>query len=286
MDGVLLINKKRGYTSRDIVNIVGKTFHTKKVGHTGTLDPMAEGLLVICVGKATKLVEVLTHDEKEYIAEVTLGMETDTLDLEGKLLKEETVEKTEEEIKNTLNNMIGTYLQEVPIFSAVKIDGKKLYEYARAGKKIELPKRKVTIKELELISPISYENGKTVFRIRTVVSKGTYIRALIKDIAASLNTIGVMSKLTRTRVGNFSLKESVTVENVEQTDLISIEEALKDYPKVVVSSMLEKQIRNGAILENTYSQLPIAFYNESGDLLALYKQYEKDITKIKPWKMF
>ena len=140
-DGIIIINKPKDYTSRDIVNIVSKHFNTKKVGHTGTLDPLATGVLVICVGKATKLVDYLTSTYKEYIAEFILGVETDTLDITGNVLKEEKISKSKEEIEKVLNNMIGEYVQEVPIYSAVKINGKKLYEYAREGIDIELSKR-------------------------------------------------------------------------------------------------------------------------------------------------
>lgn len=286
MNGIILINKESGYTSRDVVNIVGKKFQTRKVGHTGTLDPMAEGLLVLCIGSATKLVEVLTHDEKEYIAEITLGVLTDTLDKEGTILKEENVHKEKEEIETVLQDRIGTYMQEVPIYSAVKIQGKKLYEYAREGKEIELPKREVEIKELELLGDVHYQDGKTIFQIRTVVSKGTYIRALIKDIASSLNTIGMMSKLNRTRVGNFLLKDSVRLETLNENCLIPSKEALKEYPMVEVDEILEEKIKNGSLLPNVYLELPLLFVNKKGELLALYKLYEKDITKIKPWKMF
>lgn len=146
MNGILLINKEKDYTSRDVVNIVSKCLNTKKVGHTGTLDPIATGVLVICVGKATKLVDYLTSTYKEYEAEIILGISTDTYDITGNILKEENVKIEKKEIEKVLNNMIGTYLQEVPIYSAVKIDGKKLYEYARENKEIELPKREVDIK--------------------------------------------------------------------------------------------------------------------------------------------
>ena len=150
-DGILIIDKPKDYTSRDVVNIVSKKLNTKKVGHTGTLDPLATGVLVICVGKATKLVDYLTSTYKEYEAELILGIKTDTADITGNILKEEDSIKKKEEILETLNNMIGKYNQTVPIYSAVKINGKKLYEYAREGKEIELPKREVEIKTLELL---------------------------------------------------------------------------------------------------------------------------------------
>ena len=186
MDGILVVNKPIGYTSRDIVNIVGKILNIKKIGHTGTLDPIATGVLVLCIGKATKLVEILTSTEKEYIAEVTLGLNTDTLDNTGKILTEQIVHFEKEQIVETLNSMLGFYNQEVPIYSAVKLNGKKMYEYARENKEINLPKRTVEIKKIELSSDIKYENGKTIFEFRCLVSKGTYIRSLCEDIAKKM----------------------------------------------------------------------------------------------------
>ena len=163
MNGIVLINKEKNCTSRDVVNQVSKILKTKKIGHTGTLDPIATGVIVLCIGKATKLVEVITSYDKEYEAEVILGIKTDTKDITGKILKEEKAIISKENIEECLKKMIGTYNQTVPIYSAVKINGKKLYEYARKNEEIELPKRKVTIKELKLISDITYEKEKTKF---------------------------------------------------------------------------------------------------------------------------
>jgi len=148
MDGIVLVDKKVGYTSRDIVNIISKKLNTKKVGHTGTLDPIASGVLIICVGKATKLVKLLTSEDKEYIATITLGILTDTLDTEGKILKEEKIHINKSDIEDVLNTMRGKYIQEVPIYSAIKVNGKKLYEYAREGKEVILPKREVNIYDI------------------------------------------------------------------------------------------------------------------------------------------
>ena len=195
MNGILLIDKPSGLTSRDVVNIVGKSLGTKKIGHTGTLDPLATGVMVLCVGKYTKLVEMLTSYNKTYEASIVLGIKTDTLDITGKVLEEKCSNISLSDILLALKKFEGVYDQEVPIYSAVKINGKKLYEYARENKTIELPKRSVNISKISLISDIKYENNKTLFSIRCNVSKGTYIRSLINDIASSLNTIGVMKEL-------------------------------------------------------------------------------------------
>lgn len=288
MNGILLVNKKENWTSRDVVNKVGKILGTKKVGHTGTLDPLATGVLVLCIGSATKLNEILTSTYKEYEAEITLGLLTDTLDITGNELKEEKVKVNKEQILEALNKMTGKYVQEVPIYSAVKVNGRKLYEYARAGESVELPKREVDIKELELIGNIKYTDNKTIFNIRCLVSKGTYIRALVNDIANSLNNIGVMSKLTRTKQGKFKLENCYKIEDIESGNykLISITEALNNFPKVVVDGYLENLIKNGAVINDEWKQEHILFIDKNNCLLALYKSYDKDKTKLKPWKMF
>ena len=282
MDGVIVIDKEKDYTSRDVVNIVGKHFKTKKVGHTGTLDPLATGVLVICIGQATKLVELLTNHDKEYIADITFGIETDTLDITGNILKEENTNFSKEEIEKVLNEYQKEYDQMVPIYSAIKINGKKLYEYAREKEKIELPSRKVKIYKIDLLK---YEqiNNKTHIQIKCNVSKGTYIRSLIRDIALSLNTVAIMTDLIRTKVGEFTLKDSILLEDLENNDKIySIEQILKNYPTIEVDNNLEFKIKNGCKIPNTYNQEYIVFKNKE-KVLGLYKN-EDGILKL--YKMF
>lgn len=287
MNGILLVNKEENYTSRDVVNKVGKILETKKIGHTGTLDPLATGVLVLCIGSATKLNEILTSTYKEYEAEITLGLLTDTLDITGNVLKEENMKINKEQVLEALNRMTGKYIQEVPIYSAVKVNGKKLYEYARAGEVVELPKREVDIKGLELVGDLRYTDNKTIFNIRCLVSKGTYIRALVNDIATNLNTIGVMSKLKRTKQGRFDLEDCYTLDDIENGNykLISIDEVLNEYPRVMVEGREEKLVSNGAIIDNSWNKDKILFIDKNNILIALYKTYEKDKTKLKPWKM-
>ena len=165
MNGVFLVDKEAGVTSRDVVNEIIKKTETNKVGHTGTLDPLATGVLAVCVGRATKLVDYLTNADKTYIAEITLGIETDTLDLEGSVLKEEIPMITDENIFQAVMSMKGKYEQEVPIYSAIKVNGKKLYEYAREGIAVELPKREVEIYDISVVSPVVRENNKIVFSV-------------------------------------------------------------------------------------------------------------------------
>lgn len=287
MDGIVLINKEKNCTSRDVVNQVSKILKTKKIGHTGTLDPIATGVLVLCIGKATKLVEVITSYDKEYEAEVILGIKTDTKDITGKILKEEKAIISKENIEECLKKMIGTYNQTVPIYSAVKINGKKLYEYARNNEEIELPKRKVTIKELKLISDITYEKEKTKFKIKCHVSKGTYIRSLIEDIATNLNTIGTMENLKRTKQGNFQIANANTIQDIENNKfkIYPIEEILEKFYKIEMTDDLYFKIKNGSIIKNNYNHDIVAF-TKNDKVIAIYKEYSKDKTLLKPWKMF
>ncbi len=285
MNGVIAINKEKGYTSRDIVNIVGKVYHTKKVGHTGTLDPMATGVLVVCVGKATKLVSLLTATEKEYVADVLLGVETDSLDTDGNVLREENVDCDQTRIDQVLKSMKKTYLQEVPKYSAVKVKGKKLYEYARSNQEVKLPKKEVTIYDLERISDVFYENGKIRFQIRCKVSKGTYIRSLIRDVAHELGTIGVMSGLCRTKQGEFELKDCVSLEQLkEQPTIQSIAHVLSIYPQKVVDGKEEEMILNGRKLSNRYNEKTIVFLNKDHHVLGIY-QFDEEEQMMVPWKM-
>ena len=287
MNGILLVNKPAGITSRDVVNKAGKILGTKKVGHTGTLDPLATGVLVLCVGSATKLVEILTATEKEYVAEMILGIKTDTYDITGNILEDNKIIKSEEEIRNVLMSMQGTYEQEVPIYSAVKIDGKKLYEYARENKSIELPKRMVTISKIELLN-IEEEAEHTKFSFLCKVSKGTYIRSLVCDIANKLSTVGSMTKLNRVKQGDFSLEQCYTLEDIEQGNfqLLDIKDCLNKFPKVIADGKLLNAIKNGSIVTNRWAKDEILFTDKNDSIIALYKKYDKDESMLKPWKMF
>lgn len=282
MDGIIVIDKPKGITSRDVVNNVCKSLNTKKIGHTGTLDPIATGVLVLCVGKATKLVEVLTSNDKEYVATVKLGILTDTLDTDGKVLKKQETFVDKNELLNILNSFVGTYNQSVPIYSAVKINGKKLYEYAREGIEVKLPKRMVEIKNIELLE---FSNDSYKFKVN--VSKGTYIRSLIKDINDKLGVIGVMSDLRRTRQGKFIIDDSYTLEAVKNGNykILTITDVLKDDKCVIIDDTLYKVIKNGGIIKNYYKDEYVTFIYHD-DVVAIYKVYDKDKTKMKPYKMF
>lgn len=288
MNGIIIVNKPYGYTSRDVVNILCKKFKTKRIGHTGTLDPIATGVLILCIGSATKLVEALTSDDKEYIATVELGTLTDTLDNTGNVIKEEKTNVNVNQIKKALEKMQGVYEQEVPIYSAVKINGKKLYEYAREGINVDLPKRTVNIKSLELINNIKYENNKTTFQIRCHVSKGTYIRSLVNDIAHELGTVGTMTSLNRVKQGIFNISDAYTLEDIENDNykLLSIKEALSNVKQVIVSGEELFKIKNGTRLENIYHSDKVLFLDEFNNEIALYKTLDNDDKILKVYKMF
>ena len=266
-NGILVINKDKGYTSRDVVNVISKLFKTKKVGHNGTLDPLATGVLVICLNKYTKLNELLSSDEKEYIAEVTLGIKTDTLDIEGNVLEKKETFVDKNDLVKTLKKYETTYEQEVPIYSAVKVNGKKLYEYARSGEEVILPKKKVTIKEIELLD---FENNK--FTFKCLVSKGTYIRSLIRDILNDLGVIGTMSNLIRTRQGIFDIKDAYSLDDIRNGNykLLLVKDVL-DIDKVTVFGELKFKILNGNKIKGNYSVM-VLFLDENGKELAIYKK--------------
>lgn len=282
-NGILIVNKPSGITSRDVVNIVGKTLNTKKVGHTGTLDPMATGVLVLCLGNALKVCELITANDKEYIAKVILGIETETLDTTSPIINTKKTNITKEEIEKVLNSFKGSYLQEVPKYSAVKINGKKLYEYAREGKEIELPKKMVTIYDIQLVSDITYYNDTTSFYIKTTVSKGTYIRSLIRDIGYKLNTYGCMDSLERTRQGIFNIDNSYTLEEIKNNNykLLSIEKSLPNIPLVEVDNKTLFKIRNGVKLKKFFDG-DMAIIKDKNKVVAIYKN---DLNESKLFKM-
>ncbi len=281
IEGIIIVNKDLNQTSRDVVNKLCDFFGTKQIGHAGTLDPIATGILVICIGRATKLTSILTGHDKEYIAKMKLGITTDTYDITGKILTEIKPVITEESIKEALNNFLGNYEQEVPIYSAVKINGKKLYQYARDNENIALPKRNVSIKSIELIEINNYE-----VTFKCLVSKGTYIRSLINDLGSYLGCGATMMSLQRVKQGEFNLTDAVTLEEVfnNQYKLISIAEIFNDMPKEIVSADKLKLITNGSIISKDFST-KYKLYYENTKLIAIYEEYHKDSTMAKPFLM-
>lgn len=282
-NGLLVIDKPSGYTSRDVVNIVSRFFNTRKVGHAGTLDPIATGVLVIAVNDGLKILEYLSEENKEYIATVKLGIATDTLDISGNILKQnDNYFVDQSKLKSVVESFKGKYLQEVPLYSSVRVNGKRLYKYAREKEKVILPKREVEIFDIELLEVTHDE-----FTFKATVSKGTYIRSLIRDIGEKINLLCTMKNLRRTKQGLFSLEDSISIQDIENNrfKFISSKNLLNNYPKVQVDDELERKIINGAILDNIYEYEALVFENDK-ELLALYGIYQKDSSKIKPIKVF
>lgn len=285
MNGIIVINKPKDYTSRDIVNIVSKKLNTKKVGHTGTLDPLATGVLVLPIGRALKVSELLTSNTKEYIAEVILGYETDMLDITGTEIKRNIPSVTKEELLKVLKSYIGKYNQEVPLYSAVKVGGRKLYEYARSGTPVIPPSKEVEVYSLELISNLKHIKGAVEFTIKCEVSKGTYIRSLIRDIAYSLNTYGTMKNLIRTRQGIFTLKDAYTLKDIEENNykLLSIKECLPNIKTTVIEEPLLTKVKNGMVLDKFFKENMSLLLDKEGKEIAIY--IASGDNKVKPYKM-
>lgn len=285
MNGILIINKPKDYTSRDIVNIISKKLGTKKVGHTGTLDPLATGVLVVPIGRALKISELLTSDKKEYIAEVILGYETDMLDITGTETKRNIPNVTKEELEKVLKNYTKKYSQQVPMYSAVKVGGRKLYEYARKNEQITPPSKEVEIYSLELLNGPIKQNNTIEFTIKCEVSKGTYIRSLIRDIAHSLNTYGTMKSLIRTKQGPFALEDSYTLQDLEENNykILTIKEALPNIKTITIEEPLLTKVKNGMILDKFFEEDKALLLDKSGKEIAIYTDCGNN--KVKLYKM-
>jgi tRNA pseudouridine synthase B len=254
VDGIINIYKPKEWTSHDIVAKI-KRITGEKVGHTGTLDPLAQGVLPILIGKGTQCSKYLVNHDKKYRVELKLGKRTETLDAEGKIIEEKEIpqnmleQSNKSNIEKTLKTFEGEIEQKPPIYSAIKVKGKKLYEYARKGQEVEIPTRKITIYSIEL-KQIKKEKNIIIFDV--YCSKGTYIRTLCEDIAKKLNTIGYMQNLLRIQVGEFNIKDSITLRMENKTDLeniekniITIEKIFSKHPKVNIEQSKIKYFLNG-----------------------------------------
>lgn len=278
MNGVIVVNKPKGITSRDVVNKLVKVFGTKSIGHIGTLDPMAMGVLVCLIGKYTKLGSIMVNHDKEYIATFKLNVLTDTLDIEGKVLKTDNKIISLEDMQGAIEHFNGlTYMQEVPIYSAVKVNGKKLYDYARSNEDVILPKKEVTIYKLELVS---FEDE---VKIKCKVSKGTYIRALIRDICAYLGTYGVMTDLVRTKLGDYDISDAYSLDEISDGTykLYSLEDIF-DLDVRYINDDNHKQIYNGNIVKDKNSNYIL--YKEGDKAVAFYTRINEE--ELKPLIMF
>ncbi len=247
LNGIVVLNKPKEYTSHDAVNVIRKILGTRKVGHTGTLDPNAVGVLPICVGKSTKACDMITFSDKEYIAEVRLGITTDTYDIWGSIMERRDADVSEDELRQAVANFTGEIMQVPPMYSAIKQNGKKLYELARQGIEVERLARKVTIYECEILK---FE-GDT-FTIRVKCSKGTYIRSLCHDIGKLLGCGACMTSLVRTMSSVFSIDEAMTFEEIKakvergENVLGCVDRIFTDYPKYVATDAVRERLLNGA----------------------------------------
>lgn len=279
MDKFLIINKEKGYTSRDVVNILTKIFGIKKIGHFGTLDPLATGVLVVGIGKYTKFCDLDLFSLKEYQVEVLQGVKTDTYDITGKVLALDNHYLSREEVLELLKTYTKTYLQEVPIYSAVKVNGKKLYEYARENLEVILPKKEVTIFKNELLA-----YSLKTFTFKTEVSKGTYIRSLINDMANSKNCLLTMQNLKRLRQGPFTIADAYTLDSVKAGNFKFLDlEDILDYDIAYLDAKNKNKILNGAyILKKNKDYL---LFLEGDEKKVLYRVCQ-DNKMMKPFLFF
>lgn len=249
MDGIIVINKEKEYTSHDVVAKLKKKLNISKVGHTGTLDPNATGVLPILIGKGTKFSKYLINHDKIYEVELELGKKTDTADIEGKVIEEENVDEKyiKENLLQVLESFVGKQEQIPPMYSAIKKNGKKLYEYARAGEKVDIEPRKIEIYKIDL-----NKYDKNIITFVVSCSKGTYIRSLCEDIAEKLNTVGYMKNLKRLQVGKFNIKDAVYIDDIDLKNvndyLITLEEILRGIPCINLDEKKLKLFLNGVQL--------------------------------------
>lgn len=296
INGIIVIHKETGFTSHDVVAKMRGICGQKKIGHTGTLDPAATGVLPVCLGNATKLCDMLTDKDKEYVAELLLGVETDTQDTTGEVLSRREVNMSEEQVRLAAESFVGAYNQVPPMYSALKVNGKKLYELAREGKEVERAARPVEIHELEIL-----EMNLPVVKMRVACSKGTYIRTLCADIGEKLGCGGTMQSLQRTRVGSFSLENALTLGELQEkkdqgeleTVVIPVDEVFADCPALHVREEFRKLLDNGnSFFPNQTVEKKrygigewVRVYRDDNCFVGVYA-YEESRKWYKPVKMF
>jgi tRNA pseudouridine55 synthase len=281
MDGFLLIDKPIGMTSHDVVAKVKRKFNLKKVGHTGTLDPFASGLLILCVGKATKLASLFSNLDKSYTGIISFFKHYDTYDVTGKVMKESVVKLDQNELNKIAKSMETTYQQYPPMYSAIKIKGKKLYELAREGIEIERPSRTVHIYNFKIGT---LENDELNFY--THVSKGTYIRSLAVDYAQKLNTYAALKALRRTQVGPYLVENAKSLDLVEVRDMMTLEAYFKNHQMLELSDYLIQLVKNGVYLDQRQitTSSPFVVIDKNKQMIAYYEVIEEN--KYKPVLIF
>ena len=293
--GIINVYKEKGFTSFDVVAKLRGILRTKKIGHTGTLDPDAEGVLPVCIGRATKVCDILTDKDKIYEAVMLLGVETDTQDTSGEVLKELPVNVSEKVVREAILSFVGEYAQVPPMYSALKVNGKKLYELAREGKTVERKARNVQIFSIEIL-----EMNLPRVRMSVHCSKGTYIRTLCHDIGQKLGSGGCREKLLRTKVGIFELKDTLKLSEINELakagvveeKIISVDELFEDYAKVWTKQAFDVAVHNGNRIEKRMleEELPanterLRVYDSEGTFIGIY-EYSMERKDFKPMKMF
>jgi len=298
INGVINVYKEKGYTSHDVVAKMRGILKMKKIGHTGTLDPDAVGVLPVCMGKGTKLVDLITDKDKTYETVLKLGITTDTQDITGTVLKTAEVSASYEQMEAVIKSYIGEYLQLPPMYSAIKVDGKKLYELARQGKEIERERRRVMIKDIRIHHYIPEDQE---IAMSVDCSKGTYIRTLLHDIGETLGCGGTMKSLIRTAVGKFRIEDSLTLTQIEalvrennfDSYIIPVDDMFPDYMKIHVDREFHKYIYNGNAFSREHtidhkaanSSEFVRVYDAENVFVGIYR-YELDDELYKPVKMF
>lgn len=274
MDGFIIVNKPKDMTSHAVCNKIRSIMHTKKVGHSGTLDPLATGVLVVAVGKATKLINYLENQDKTYVAEALFGIQTDSYDILGNVLnKDDLSNPTENEIDTQLEILKQSESQIPPIYSAIKVNGKKLYDYAKNGEMVEILPRKIKIHSLKRVSNIIDKKVS----IEVSANKGFYVRSLINDLGISLNTYAVMSNLIRTKAGKYDISISQTLEEIKENGPIihSIEDTFSHLKRIDVNDYMAKLVLNGVILDERQFSLNEMFKIYHNDkLIAIYEPFD------------
>jgi len=289
MDGILLVNKPKGYSSHDVVAVLRGILKTKKIGHTGTLDPDATGLLVLGINNGTKIMKYLNNDEKVYHATVCIGKSTDTVDKTGEVISSKPV-KNIEKVDEIINSFKGTYTQTPPMYSAIKYKGKRLYEYARKGITIDdIPSRDIEVFDIRRISDILYKDDLAYFDYKVHASKGLYVRTLSYDIGKKLGYPAHNYELHRTVAGNFSIENSFTLEEVQEGKhkIISMADSLQNLETLVLPEELRKHIKNGMAISLRYfpKQLPTKIVDKDNNLLAIYEKHPTE-PKMKATNIF
>lgn len=296
MDGIINVYKEKGFTSHDVVAKLRGILHIKKIGHTGTLDPDAVGVLPVCIGKGTKLCDMITDTDKTYEAVMLLGISTDTQDISGNVLSKKEVDVDEKTLIETVDSFVGEYKQIPPMYSAIKVNGRKLYQLAREGIEIERSPRDVYIRSIH-INDMNLQDGEPSVTMTVSCSKGTYIRTLCHDIGEKLGCGACMKSLSRTRVGRFYIDDSYTINQIaalnlkgELSSIVAPVDSMFDYPRIQINKEYDKLLYNGNLLPLSAGKAldvgladKVRIYNESGEFIGIYSM---DDSGYKPVKIF